>query len=101
MPASPRIGSLWIRQVIEPGPNRPRSGLTSVVDAAGLAARTQAPEGHFGLVDLEPVRLGRVQARRLADGAVDVGDLAAAAADDVMVVVTGPALEPGRAAGGL
>ena len=31
---------------------------------AGLAGRAEAPEGHFGLVDHEPVRGGRVQAGR-------------------------------------
>ena len=43
----------------------------------------------------------RLQARRAADRAVDVGDLAAAPADHVVVVVADPRLEPGRAAGRL
>ena len=39
----------------------------------------------------KPLVVGRGQARRLADGAVDVGDRAAGAAHDVVVVVADPA----------
>ena len=42
----------------------------------------------LGLIDGEPVVLSRIQARNGADGAVDVDDPAARAADQV-VVVTG------------
>src|SRR3954452_1216867 len=101
------MGSPCTRQVTESGPNSPRSPLLtasrvprSVSDPAALAGRAKTPERHLGLVDLEAVRLRRVEAGRRADGAVDVGDLAAAAADDVVVVVAGAALEAGRAAGG-
>src|SRR5579872_3116194 len=45
--------------------------------------------------------VGRGQAWRLADRAVDVGEDAARPADDVVVVVPDAALEPGRAAGRL
>jgi hypothetical protein len=47
------------------------------------------------------VRLGRVEAGCLAHRAIDVGDQPAATADDVVMVVTNPRLEAGRAAGGL
>jgi len=47
------------------------------------------------------VVVGRGQARCLADRAVNVGDRTAHPADDVVVVVPDPPLEPGRAAGRL
>ena len=45
--------------------------------------------------------IGRGQAGGLADRAVDVGDDAARPAHEVVVVVSDPSLEPGRAPGGL
>ena len=49
----------------------------------------------------EAVRAARLEAGRLADGTVHVGDGAAAAAHDVVVVVADPGLEPGGGAGRL
>src|SRR4051794_32138071 len=69
--------------------------------AASLAVRAKTPESHLGLVQLEAVRIVRRQARALADGAIHVGDLAAATADDVVMVVADPGLEAGGAAGRL
>jgi hypothetical protein len=78
------------------------AGAASVVGGpAGLAGGAQPPERHLGLVDLETVRGTRVEAGRLADGAVDIRDLAAASADDMVVVVAGARLVAGRTAGGL
>src|SRR5687768_9239125 len=54
---------------------------------AGGAGGAQAPVGDLGLVDDEAVGVGGVEARAYADGAVDVGDDAARAADRVVVVV--------------
>src|SRR5215510_1064414 len=51
------------------------------------AVGAQAPVDDLGLVDREAVVVGRGQAGRLADRAVDVGDGAARPADQVMVVV--------------
>src|SRR4051812_31038964 len=65
--------------------------------AAGLAGRAEAPERDLGLVEFEAVTLARRQARALADRTVDVGDLAASPADDVVVVVADPSFETGRA----
>jgi hypothetical protein len=47
------------------------------------------------------VVVGRRQARRFPDGAIDVGDGTAGSADDVVMVVPDAPLEPGRAAGRL
>src|SRR5262245_25689596 len=58
----------------------------------GRAAGADAPVHDLGLVDREAVVVGRGQARGVADGAVDVGDDAAAPAHDVVVVVADPRL---------
>ena len=73
-----------------------------VVDSVGvqvvLATQSgqQAPVDDLGLVDREAVVVGRGQARRLADRAVDVGDGPARPADDVVVVVARPGPRSGR-----
>src|SRR2546421_2176960 len=96
-PASHMIGSSWIFQLTEPGPKRP----TSVTGAQALAARAQSPEGDLGLVDLVPDRGVRVEARRAADRAVDVGDDAAGPAHHMVVVVPAARLVPRGRAGRL
>src|SRR3989440_5685382 len=96
-PASHMIGSSWIYQLTEPGPKRP----TSVTGAQALAARAQSPEGDLGLVDLVPDRGVRVEARRAADRAVDVGDDAAGPAHHMVVVVPAARLVPRGRAGRL
>ena len=53
-----------------------------------------APEHDLGFVDVEAVIIGRLEAGSLADNTIDVDDLAAAATDEVMVVVTSSRLEP-------
>ena len=63
-----------------------------VLQAAGAAA----PVDDLGLVDGEAVVVTRMQARTLADRAVDVGDGAALPADDVVVVVSDPQLVASR-----
>src|SRR6185312_15943749 len=65
------------------------------------AGGAQAPVDDLGLVDREAVVVGRGQAGRLADRAVDVSDGTARPAHDVVMVVADPSLEPGRAAGRL
>ena len=55
----------------------------------------EAPVDDLGLVDREAVVVGGGQAGHLADGAVDVDDRAAGAADEVVVVVADPALVAG------
>lgn len=63
-----------------------------------LALRAQAPVRDVGFVDGKAVRLGRVQARTFADGAVDVTDGTARAAQDVVVVVPDAVLVQGGGA---
>jgi hypothetical protein len=53
-----------------------------------LAERAKAPKYHFGLLHQKPVTGRRLQAGGFADRTVYVGDCAAAATDDVMVVVS-------------
>src|SRR5579875_1426348 len=53
----------------------------------GGAGGAQAPVDHLGLVDHVTVMLSGRQAWHLPDGTVDVGDRAARAAHDVVVVV--------------
>src|SRR5208283_2358461 len=65
--------------------------------ADGGTVGAQAPVDDLGLVDGEAVVVGRGQARRLADRAVDVSDGTARPAHDVVVVVPDTSLEPGRA----
>src|SRR4051812_26972428 len=67
----------------------------------GGARRAQAPEDDLGLVDCVAVGVGGRQARDLADGTVDVGDGAARAAHQVVVVVADPYLVAGHRAAGL
>src|SRR3954447_19531086 len=62
--------------------------------AAGRAGGAHAPEDDLGLVDDVAVVVGGGQARDVPDRAVDVGDLAARAADEVVVVVADPCLVP-------
>src|SRR6516162_1984458 len=64
----------------------------------GGTVGAQAPVDDLGLVDREAAIVGRGQAGRLAHRAVDVGDDAARAAHDVVMVVPDASLEPGRAA---
>src|SRR5581483_5592883 len=52
-----------------------------------LAGRAHAPVDDLRLIDHVRVVVQRRKARRLTDGAVDVGDLAAAAAYDMVMVV--------------
>jgi hypothetical protein len=68
---------------------------------ARLTGGTQPPEGHLGFVDVEAVGAVRVEARSASYRTVDVADFAAAAADDVVMVVPGAGLVPGGAAGGV
>src|SRR5438477_10260971 len=65
------------------------------------AVGAQAPVDDLGLVDREAVVVGRGQAGRLADRAVDVGDDTAGPAHDVVMIVPDAPLEPGRGAGRL
>jgi hypothetical protein len=60
-------------------------------------AGAQAPVDDLGLIDGEAVVVGRCEAWRLADRAVDVSDDTARPAHDVVVVVPDASLEPGRA----
>src|SRR5205814_10289122 len=61
----------------------------------GGAVGAQAPVDDLGLVDREAVVVGRGQAGRLADRAVDVSDGTARPAHDVMMIVRHASLEPG------
>ena len=65
------------------------------------AIRTAAPVGDLGFVDLVALVVARGETRRVADGAVDVDDAAADAADQVMVVVADAILVASRRPGGL
>src|SRR5689334_14639497 len=94
-PASARMGSPWTFQVTDEGRKSPRS----LTFGRLPAVRAHAPVRHLGLVDDEAGGLDRLQARGGADGAVDVGDGAAPAAHQVVVVVAGPGLVAGRRAG--
>src|SRR6185437_2554599 len=76
-------------------------GLSVLSAAGGGTAGAQAPVDDLGLVDREPVVIGRGQAGRLADRAVDVSDDTAGLAHDVVMVVPDASLEPGRTAGWL
>jgi hypothetical protein len=55
-----------------------------------LAPRADAPESDFDLVEDEAMVLGRLEAWGGADGAVDIFDRPASAADQVVVVVADP-----------
>ena len=67
----------------------------------GLTIRTAAPVGDLGLVDLVALVVGRREAGRGADRAVDVDHAAADATDQMMVVVADAILEARRRPGGL
>jgi len=60
------------------------------------AVRTTPPVRDFGLVNLEALGVHRRETRRDADDALDVDHATADAADQVVVVVTHPILDPGR-----
>ena len=66
-----------------------------------LTVGTQAPVHDFGLVDLVAHGIGGLEARGVADGAIDVVDGGAATADQVVVVVTRAHLVAGGMAGRL
>ena len=90
------VGSWWSYAAgLSPRVARCPSG---VVDSAGRAG---APVDDLGLVDVVAVVVRGVQAGALADGAVDVDDRAAGAADEVVVVVADPQLVAGGGAGRL
>src|SRR2546430_3600005 len=63
------------------------------------AVGAQAPVDDLGLLDREAVGVGRGQAGRLADRAVDVSDDAARPAHDVGMIVPDAPLQPGRGGG--
>jgi hypothetical protein len=63
-----------------------------------LTIRANTPIGDISLVDLIAGVAHRLQAGRLPNGTVDVCDLSAAAAHQVMVVVADASLVSGRAA---
>src|SRR6516165_9706898 len=65
----------------------------------GGTVGAQAPVDDLGLADREAVVVGRGQAGRLADRAVDVGDDTARPAHYVVVVVPDASFESDRAAG--
>lgn len=62
------------------------------------ALRAGAPVNDFRFLDVETVVMRRVEARRLADGAVDIDRFPARSADQMMMIVTDAILEQrGRA----
>ncbi len=65
------------------------------------ARRAHSPIGDFGLIDHESVVFGRGQARGRPSRAVNVSDLAARAAYDVVVVVADPGFVARDRAAGL
>src|SRR4051812_27338605 len=74
-----------------------RSGVAGGVLTGGALT----PVDDFGLVDAVPGGIGRLQAWRSPDGAVDVHHPAARSADHVVVVVADAVLETSRGPGGL
>jgi hypothetical protein len=62
-----------------------------------LTLRAETPVGDFGLVDLKAEILCSGQARRSADCAINIDQLTAASADEVVVVVVHASL---KASGG-
>ena len=64
----------------------------------GRAVGAEAPVDDLGLVDREAMVVGRGQARCIANRAIGVGDDAAAAADDVVMVVRDSRLIAGHRA---
>jgi hypothetical protein len=70
--------------------------ITVVIGGCARAFGTQAPIDDFGLVEDEAIEhvvvVGRGQAWRVTDRAIDVGDDATGSADNVVVVVANPGL---------
>ena len=66
-----------------------------------LARRTTPPVNDLGFVDLETVIIVRGEARRHPDRAIDIVHLAAASADQVMMVVIDSILVPSCGSGRL
>ena len=77
--------------------NRMSDGGAVRAEAVGAAA----PVDDLGFVDLVAGVVGGGEARRVADGAVDVDHATARAADEVVVVVADPVLVPRRRPGRL
>ena len=77
-----------------------RAVITVVIGGCARTVGTQAPVDDFGLVENEALEhvvvVGRSQAWRIADRAIDVGDDAARSTHDVMVVVANPRLVAGN-----
>lgn len=65
-----------------------------------LAGGAEPPINDFGLVDRVAVIGGGVEAGRLSDGAVDIDDLLAPPADEVVMVVAHPRFVERRSTGG-
>ncbi len=62
------------------------------------ALRAGAPVNDFRFLDVETVVMRRVEARRLADGTVDIDRFPARSADQMMMIVTDAILKQrGRA----
>jgi hypothetical protein len=61
------------------------------------AVRAETPEGDVRLVHQISGVIGGLEARSLPDCAVDIGEAAALSANEVMVIVSDPALEASRA----
>src|SRR5258708_228789 len=74
-------------------------GSDGLRNSCSRAVVAQAPVDDLGLVDREAVVIGRGQAWRLADRAVDVSEGTTRPAHDVVVVIPDAPLVPGRAAG--
>jgi hypothetical protein len=66
---------------------------TLLIIQVELAGRAESPEGDLRLIDRETVVRSRIDARGTTDGTVHIDNHAAAAADDVVMVVTGADLE--------
>ena len=68
--------------------------------SAGRACRAGAPEGHLGFIDGVARRIRSGEAGCGSHGTVDIDHRAAAAADEVMVVVTDSSLVARSGSGG-
>jgi hypothetical protein len=82
-----------------------RAVITGAIGKPRRSSRNTGPVDDLGLIDHETVdglvEVGRCQAGRSADRAVDIGDGAAAAAHDVVVVVADAGLVAGHRTKGL
>lgn len=67
----------------------------------GWAGRAPTPVDDFSFVDDEALIVCCGQAGGVADGAIDIGEVAAGAADHVVMVVTGTCFVSDGRAGGL